>query len=244
MAKIKKDSIIFYRSFYESLKPLPNKSKFSAICAIIEYALDGTIPKGLDSYASLAFGMAKPVLDTTKNRYAACVENGKKGGRPRKVKTQEKSEEKPDEKTKNNQTGFDKENLNEDIEEDENVYEDVYEDKEDEKEDEKNEAFSVRAGKTLTLGEYKNIFLTGTEVAKLIGTLGHERYTKSVEFLSGYLARKPGYKSANHFEDIRSWVQKALIDRGIMPTEEQVEKQEKLKKAGFDIEFEDIFERG
>lgn len=73
-----RDSVVFYRSFYEAIKDLPEE-QFAACCrAIIEYGLDEII---IDSpgIAKSIFMMAKPQIDANNKRYI----NGTKGGRPR-----------------------------------------------------------------------------------------------------------------------------------------------------------------
>ena len=60
------------------------------------------------------------------------------------------------------------------------------------------------------------------------------------------MKRKPDYKSASHYEDLRGWVQDALKRSGHYGSDEEREKRERLekaRKAGFDFDFEDIYER-
>jgi hypothetical protein len=114
-----KDSFVFYRSFFESLKELPDEQQLKFYQAITEYALDDTEPDFTGLEKSL-FTQIKFSLDEANRRYEESRLNGKKGGRPRKVeeknpplKTEKPPffEKKPTLKT---------ENLNE------NVYVDVY----------------------------------------------------------------------------------------------------------------------
>lgn len=84
---MKRDSFVFYRSFYDILNKLPSDAeKVEFMNAICEYALNGTeTEKSL--MCDIAFASVKPNIDAAKKRYAASVENGKKGGRPPKSKT-------------------------------------------------------------------------------------------------------------------------------------------------------------
>lgn len=77
-----RDSFVFYRSFYESIKRLPPEDFKNCFLAITEYALNGTEPE-TEGIERTVFELIKPQIDSNNQRY----ENGKKGGRP---KNQEK----------------------------------------------------------------------------------------------------------------------------------------------------------
>ena len=72
-----RDSIVFYRSFYEAVKDLPAEQFKACVKAIMDYGLDGTVPEtcGIEKTVYL---MAKPQIDVNNKRYL----NGTKGGRP------------------------------------------------------------------------------------------------------------------------------------------------------------------
>ena len=125
-----KDSFVFYRSFFESLKELPDEQQLKFYRAITEYALDDTEPDFTGLEKSL-FTQIKFSLDEANRRYEESRLNGKKGGRPRKVEEKsieeiEKEEEKKTTLKTEKPPFFEKkpplktENLNE------NVYVDVY----------------------------------------------------------------------------------------------------------------------
>ena len=77
MEGLKRDGFVFYRSFYDAITLLKKPSeKWSAVEAIIQYALDGTEIETLGA-AQMALALVKPQIDANKRRYA----NGKKGGR-------------------------------------------------------------------------------------------------------------------------------------------------------------------
>lgn len=71
-----RDSIVFYRSFYEAIKELPPEDFKRTVEAIMEYGLNDTevVASGV---AKAIFIMAKPQIDKNNKRY----ENGSKGGR-------------------------------------------------------------------------------------------------------------------------------------------------------------------
>lgn len=93
-----RDSFVFFKSFYESIKNLEDKYQLELYNAICEYSLYGTEPVGLSPIATALFTLMKPNIDNSTRRYDANVSNGKKGGRPKKNKVEEnpmETQEKP-----------------------------------------------------------------------------------------------------------------------------------------------------
>lgn len=87
---MKRDSTIFYRSFYDAIKDLPAEEFKAAMTAIMEYALDGTEnPEGV--IAATVLKLVKPQIDANNRRY----ENGKKGGRPKTEEEPSNNQKKP-----------------------------------------------------------------------------------------------------------------------------------------------------
>ena len=91
-----RDSLVFYRSFYEAVKDLPAEEFKEAVSAIMEYGLNDEeqTPSGA---AKVFLIMAKPLIDANNKKH----ENGKKGaefgklgGRPKK-ETPKKPQENP-----------------------------------------------------------------------------------------------------------------------------------------------------
>ena len=72
-----KNSFIFYRSFSECLKSLPDKERLILYDSIIDYALDEIEPN-LDGCLKGMFALIKPQLDANIRRW----KNGCKGGAP------------------------------------------------------------------------------------------------------------------------------------------------------------------
>lgn len=73
-----RESFIFYRSFYESIKDLPAELQVEVIHAISEYSLYGHEIE-MSPMCKALFTAFCPSIQAAKNRYEACVENGKKG---------------------------------------------------------------------------------------------------------------------------------------------------------------------
>jgi uncharacterized phage protein (TIGR02220 family) len=70
--------MIFYRSFWEAIKNLPECEQIACVRAILEYGFDDKEPEEPGAAKAL-FMMARPQIDANNARY----ENGKKGGKPR-----------------------------------------------------------------------------------------------------------------------------------------------------------------
>lgn len=117
MSLNKKDSYIFYRSFYEAMEDLADSEQLDIYRAITIYALEGKEPD-MTSYPKAIFRLIKPQLDANTKRY----ENGKKGaefgkfgGRPKK-ETPEKPLNNPTETPNKNKNDNLNENNNENLE--------------------------------------------------------------------------------------------------------------------------------
>lgn len=93
-----RDSIVFYRSFYEAIKGLPDAELVKSFKAIMEYGLNGVEPEG-DGIEKTVFLLTKPQIDVNNHKY----ENGKKGGRPKNQEEPNKNLNETTEKPKNNQ---------------------------------------------------------------------------------------------------------------------------------------------
>lgn len=111
-----KDSFVFYRSFYESIKNLDKDTQLEIYSAICEYSLNDEIGE-LSPVATAIFTLMKPNIDSATKRYNASVENGKKGGRPKK--------EKPNGNLKKPSKNLEKPNLNLNLDLDDNEDKDV-----------------------------------------------------------------------------------------------------------------------
>ena len=110
-----RDSFVFYKSFYEAINNLEKEDQLEVYNAICEYSLNENIPETITGVAKAMFILMKPNIDSANARYKASVENGKKGGRPRKNKKLEKPNNNLDETQQEP-----KSNLNDNV--DDNVY--------------------------------------------------------------------------------------------------------------------------
>jgi hypothetical protein len=88
----KKDSFIFYRSFYESISVLEDEDRLTIFDAICNLALNQEETE-LKPLPNAMFTLIKPQIDANNRRY----NNGKKGGRPSKSETKTKPNDNLDE---------------------------------------------------------------------------------------------------------------------------------------------------
>lgn len=72
-----RDSMVFYRSFYDAIRRLPDADFAKAMRALMEYGLNGLEPEG-NGVEYTVFVMAKPQIDANYRRW----KNGCKGGKP------------------------------------------------------------------------------------------------------------------------------------------------------------------
>lgn len=79
-----RSGFVFYRSWLEAVKNLPREIQGEVLTAIIEYGLDGVTTGSLKPITSAMLAMVKPQIDANNKR----LENGLKGGRPRKIETE------------------------------------------------------------------------------------------------------------------------------------------------------------
>ena len=68
-----RDSVVFYRSFYDAIKNIPDADQLKVYTAIMEYAMNDVQPE-IDGIALAIFLLVKPQIDANNKRY----ENGKK----------------------------------------------------------------------------------------------------------------------------------------------------------------------
>lgn len=89
-----RNNFVFYTSYYECIKELPEELQGSVYKAIVEYAMEQKEPN-LTGIANGIFKVIKPTLDKSQKQY----ENGIKGGRPRREEnpseTQTETQTKP-----------------------------------------------------------------------------------------------------------------------------------------------------
>lgn len=100
-----RESFVFFKSFFDAIEELPAKYQPDVYAAVCKYSLYGEIPE-LTGVAKALFILMKANIDASEKKYIAAIENGKKGGRPKKdAEITEQAEENPtetEEKPKDN----------------------------------------------------------------------------------------------------------------------------------------------
>ena len=124
-----RDTMIFYRSFYEAIKELPPENKIEVYDAIFSYSLDFYEPD-LSGISKTIFTLIKPQLDANIKRF----ENGKKPKQKQKEsETEAKQKQKESETETNNNNNVNNnvnnnnnnnKNINVNNDEEENFFED------------------------------------------------------------------------------------------------------------------------
>jgi len=99
-----RDSMVFYRSFYEAIKELPLDVQAKVYSAIFEYSLNFN-EVVLEGLPKTIFTLIKPQLDANNKRF----ENGKKGGRKKVDNNQTET------KTEPNNNVNDNDNVNDNV---------------------------------------------------------------------------------------------------------------------------------
>lgn len=216
----KKESFVFYESFYLAIKTLPEKEQLLLFKAISERALYGNEQK-LSGVVDGMFRLILPQIEANEKRYL----NSLKGGRPKKDCLKE-NETKPTvfkSETKNKPN----DNENVDVYENENAYADdnVYEN-ENENKNGNVLLSSDKAEETKKTkhkyGTYKNVFLSDEDIENLKEKFPYD-YMQKIEKLSDGIELK-GYKYKNHYLAILKWAEK------------ETEKADKERSyAGYDI---------
>lgn len=87
-----RESFVFYRSFAENLHRVPPSDRLTAYECLIACALGDRTVDSLPYPLNAIIGQMLKNVDAAKKRYDSAVENGKKGGRPRKWIDQEEAE--------------------------------------------------------------------------------------------------------------------------------------------------------
>lgn len=111
---MKRDSFVFYRSFFEAIEKLKKNDKLTVYSHLCRYALGEEVDE-LDGVPGAIFDLIKPQIDANFQRY----ENGTKGGKYGKLGGRPKTPKEPQKNPK--QTPNVNVNVNENVNDNENV---------------------------------------------------------------------------------------------------------------------------
>lgn len=85
-----KSSTVIYESAYSAIEYLQdNTSKWEAIKGLLRYGFYGEPPESENPFINMIYTQAIPSMKSAKQRYEKAVSDGKKGGRPTGVSTEE-----------------------------------------------------------------------------------------------------------------------------------------------------------
>ena len=77
-----KNGVVYLESFHDAIRPLEDTDRLTMYDTIFDFGIYGILPDNLPPHLRGYFSLIRPVIESSKNRYVAAVENGKKGGRP------------------------------------------------------------------------------------------------------------------------------------------------------------------
>ena len=77
------DGFVFYRSFLNAVKLLPQDEQLDFLFALCAFALDEKAPDLKGDMQKAMFELMRPNITASVGRYLTSVENGKKGGAPK-----------------------------------------------------------------------------------------------------------------------------------------------------------------
>ena len=215
-----RDSVVFYLSFYEAIRELPETERLKAFEMVFDYAFKGIEPT--DNGIALAiFKLVKPQIDANNKRY----ENGKKP-KQNGSKTEAKPKQNGSKTEANSKQNISESeaNVNVNVNDNVNVNENVNaNDNANENENANANANDKDIGsgepphtsKKSTkhhYGEYKHVSLTDEEYKKLVQERGQAKTEAAITFLDEYLEMNgKSYKSC--YLALRKWVFDALEEK-------------------------------
>lgn len=82
---VPRKSSVFYEAWHEAISRLPKKEQLKAYKYILDYSFYHIEPEDDNSLSYAIFILARPSINSAQNRWDAASENGKKGGRPKKI---------------------------------------------------------------------------------------------------------------------------------------------------------------
>lgn len=100
--------LVILPSFFAVIDSKNDADRLALYDALARYHFNGEEPQNLTPSLMDLFTLMRPNIDSSRAKYDACVENGKKGGRP--AKSAENQSKKPKGKTKAKNQEKEKEN--------------------------------------------------------------------------------------------------------------------------------------
>ena len=221
--------------------------------AILEYIKSGDLPKFSDRSLMAIFKSIKAQIDKDNEKYVKTCKARKEAVKKRWNDTKDTNVYKS---TENDTNDTDNDNECENDYEHNSLSEsmcvDVPAHTQEGTEPMAQEKVSDKAEKC-AYGFFRNVYLTDGEYQDLCKEVGEDKLNKAILLLSAKIEQNGKYKNDSHAAVIRLWVLRAVEENEVKDMELKSRKKkargspaeaaEKAKRAGFDIEFEDVFEK-
>lgn len=248
MAKVQKKSCIMYGEWLELLKDedlsLSDAEIGIVMIAVLEYIQTGEMPKFSDRGLMAVFKSIKGQIDKDGEKYDETCKKRRESSAKRWSKCTEDNAKNANacKCTEDNANVYDNEcdNDNEHNSLSESMCVNAH--ARESKESEPKTAY----------GFFRNVFLSDEEKCELEAKYGEDKLKKAILKLDARIQKDGKYKGDNHAGVIVQWVIEAVEEDEVRALEREGRKKkargspdkvEKAKKAGFDFEFEDIYEK-
>lgn len=110
---MQRDSFVIFKNWVDAIDTLPEENRYETFKALADYGLSGQMPENISQITRALLCSFSAGVERNLERYQANVENGKKGGRPKKIKKDCKKDKKLDETINNSKTEQNPEKPNE-----------------------------------------------------------------------------------------------------------------------------------
>ena len=126
------DSFVMYKSYIEAARKFPKDKQLAFYDWIIDYAINdiepdfSAEPPEMQFALDVVFGQIKTSITASIKRYEACVENGKKGGRPKTINDLKNQTKNQSNNQSGNQTDNQRRNQRDNLNKNDNVNDNSY----------------------------------------------------------------------------------------------------------------------
>lgn len=110
---MQRESFVIFKNWVDAIDTLPEENRYETFKALADYGLSGQMPENISQITRALLCSFSAGVERNLERYQANVENGKKGGRPKKIKKDCKKDKKLDETFNNSKTEQNPEKPNE-----------------------------------------------------------------------------------------------------------------------------------
>ncbi len=83
---MQRDSFVIFKNWVDAIDTLPEENRYETFKALADYGLSGQMPENISQITRALLCSFSAGVERNLERYQANVENGKKGGRPKKIK--------------------------------------------------------------------------------------------------------------------------------------------------------------